>query len=79
MMVLLPFVLVISVAASQFTSLVSDVDYKDISAALSRGRERLGIALPNAEQFRRLDTLANELDQPLAQNDAISHENELAN
>lgn len=62
--VLLPIFLLISVAASQFTAMVSHVDFKDLSAALDRGREQVGISLPYAEQFRRLDSLSDSLDEP---------------
>ena len=62
--VLFPIFLLISVAASQFTAMVSHVDFNDLSAALDRGREQVGISLPYAEQFRRLDTLSDSLDEP---------------
>ena len=61
--VLLPVFLLLSVAASQFTAMVSHVNFKDLSAALDRGRDQLGISLPHAEQFRRLDVLSDNLDQ----------------
>ena len=62
--VLFPIFLLISVAASQFTAMVSHVDFNDLSAALDRGREQVGISLPYAEQFRRLDSLSDNLDEP---------------
>ena len=62
--VLFPIFLLISVAASQFTAMVSHVDFNDLSAALDRGREQVGISLPYAEQFRRLDSLSDSLDEP---------------
>ena len=62
--VLLPIFLLLSVAASQFTAMVSHVNFNDISAALDRGREQIGISLPYAEQFRRLDSLSDSLDEP---------------
>lgn len=62
--VLLPIILLLSVAASQFTAMVSHVNFKDLTAALDRGREQLGISLPYAEQFRRLDVLSDTLDEP---------------
>jgi predicted PurR-regulated permease PerM len=62
--VLLPIFLLLSVAASQFTAMVSHVNFNDLSAALDRGREQVGISLPYAEQFRRLDSLSDNLDEP---------------
>ncbi|MDA7873669.1 AI-2E family transporter [Rhodopirellula sp.] len=62
--VLFPIFLLLSVAASQFTAMVSHVNFNDLSAALDRGREQVGISLPYAEQFRRLDLLSDSLDEP---------------
>ena len=62
--VLMPIILLLSVAASQFTAMVSHVNFKDLTAALDRGREQFGISLPYAEQFRRLDVLTDNLDEP---------------
>jgi len=62
--VLLPVFLLLSIAASQFTAMVSHVNFKDLSSALDRGREQLGISLPYPEQFRRLDVLSDNLDEP---------------
>jgi predicted PurR-regulated permease PerM len=63
LMVLVPIIALISVATSQFTAMVSQVDFADLSEALDRGREQLGISLQHPEQFRRLDTLADSLDE----------------
>ncbi|MGB7325505.1 MAG: AI-2E family transporter [Rubripirellula sp.] len=60
--VLMPLILIISVATSQFTAMVSQVNFQDLQKALDRGREQLGISLPHAEQFRRLDELSDSLD-----------------
>jgi predicted PurR-regulated permease PerM len=62
-LVLLPIMLLISVAASQFTAMVSQVDFDDLSGALDRARSQLGISLAHPEQFRRLDRLADTLDE----------------
>lgn len=62
--VLFPVFLVLSIATSQFTAMISQVNFKDLTAALDRGRDQLGISLPYAEQFRRLDLLADSLDEP---------------
>ncbi|MGB0598374.1 MAG: AI-2E family transporter [Rubripirellula sp.] len=64
MVVLLPIIFLISVATSQFTSMVSHVNYADLTSGLDRAREQLGVSLPYAEQFRRLDVLADTLDKP---------------
>lgn len=62
--VLLPVIAVISVAASQFTAMVSHTNFTDLSAALDRARDRLSISLEHPEQFRRLDMLADSIDAP---------------
>ena len=61
--VLLPIILLISVAIGQLTSLVSRTDLNDIRSALERGRARFGLQLEHADRFRRLDELSNMLDQ----------------
>jgi len=50
--VLLPVITVISIAAGQFTSMVSHVDFEDLTAAMQRARTQLGVALqhPGAVQ-----------------------------
>jgi len=65
MVVLMPIILLLSVATSQFTAMVSHMNINDLSAALNRARDQLGISLDNAEQFRRLDVLADSLDEPV--------------
>ncbi len=61
--VLMPLILIISVATSQFTAMVSHVNFKDLTAALDRARDQFGISLPHAEQFRKLDELSDSLDE----------------
>lgn len=61
--VLMPIIAVISVAAGQFTSMVSHVNFEDLTGALQRGREQLGVSLLHPEQFRRLDQLADQLGE----------------
>ncbi len=63
LLVLIPIIAVISVAAGQFTAMVSQVDFDDLTGALDRAREQLGISLKYPEQLRRLDTLADTLDE----------------
>lgn len=63
LMVLVPIIAVISIAASQFTAMVSHVDFDDLTSALDRARQQIGISLEHPEQFRRLDRLADTLDK----------------
>lgn len=62
-LVLLPVILILSIAAAEFTSLVSHVkNLDDIEAAMERGRNQFGISLPYPAQFRRLDELTSQLN-----------------
>lgn len=80
LVVLLPIILVISVATSQFTSMVSHVKFDDLKSALDRGRERVGISLQHPEQFRRLDQLTDSLDEPNSTEPSdVRHQQVLAN
>ena len=66
MMVLVPVVAMISVATSQFTTILSHVkNFEDLSGTLDRVRSKLGISLAYPQQFRRLDELADSLDETL--------------
>ena len=71
--VLVPIILLISVATSQFTAMVSHMNFNDLTAALDRARDQLGISLDNAEQFRRLDELADTLDEPTRPDQPLTH------
>jgi predicted PurR-regulated permease PerM len=62
LLVLMPVIGVISVAASQFTSMVSQVNFDDLSASLDRARDKFGLSLNDPEKFRRLDQIADSLD-----------------
>jgi predicted PurR-regulated permease PerM len=79
MAVLLPVILVISVATSQFTSMVSHVNFENLTQALDRAREQFGIALQHPEQFRRLDELTDSLDAPAGSEASISHQQVIDN
>ncbi len=79
MLVLLPVILVISVATSQFTSMVSHVNFENLTQALDRAREQFGIALQYPEQFRRLDELTDSLDAPAGSEGSISHQQVIDN
>ncbi|QEF99136.1 putative inner membrane protein [Stieleria maiorica] len=61
--VLLPIILLLTVAIGQLTGLVSRTDLDDLKAAFERGRTRLGLELQHADRFRRLDQLAGMMDQ----------------
>ncbi len=62
--VLLPVIVVLSVATSQFTAMVGRTDLNDLTAALERARQRLSISLDHPQQFRRLDKLSDSFDTP---------------
>lgn len=61
--VLLPIIIVISIAAGQFTSMVSHVNFEDLTAAFQRARQQFGVSLSHPEQFRRLDQLADSVGE----------------
>ncbi|MCA9138579.1 MAG: AI-2E family transporter [Planctomycetales bacterium] len=61
--VLIPIVLLISIAIGQLTGLVSRTDLDDLKAAFERGRTQLGLELEHADRFRRLNELAGMLDE----------------
>ena len=63
LIVLLPVIGIISVATSQFTSIVTYVNFDDFTGAFDRARSQLGIALEHPQQFRRLDVLTDSLDE----------------
>ncbi|TWT74789.1 AI-2E family transporter [Allorhodopirellula solitaria] len=58
--VLLPLGVVISVATSQFTVLLSRMN-GSASVALDRIRDQVGLSLPHAEYFRELDQITNSM------------------
>ena len=63
MVVFVPVTVVLSVAATQFTALVSHVNVNNLSDALERGRQHFALSLPHAEYFRRLDQVLDSLDE----------------
>jgi predicted PurR-regulated permease PerM len=69
LMVLMPIIALISVAASQLTFVLRHVGSNDITEAIDRVRDRMGLALPYADQFRRLDELADSLSK---RNDTVT-------
>jgi predicted PurR-regulated permease PerM len=61
--VLIPIVLLVSIAVGQLTGLVSRTDLNDLKSAFERGRIRFGLELEHADQFRTLHRLAGVLGQ----------------
>ncbi len=77
-LVLFPIILLISVAATEFTSMVSHVkNFDDIYQAVNRGRDQFGLSLEYPDQFRRLDQLSDQMNQPQPNDDAPSREQEI--
>ena len=70
LVVLLPAVLVIGVAAAQGTSLISRVNYNSMAFALERTRTRLGLDIENPEPFERLPALVLTLSETDSLDDA---------
>ena len=64
LIVLMPFLAITSVAATQFTAAISQLNINDLTRAIDRGRTQFGLSLEHPEQFRRLDKLADSLDNP---------------
>lgn len=80
MLVLLPIILIISVAATEFTSMVSHVkNFDDMYRAVNRARDQFGLSLEFPDQFRRLDELTDQLNQPRPQENERTREEEVAN
>ncbi|EMI18098.1 permease [Rhodopirellula maiorica SM1] len=71
MMVLMPMIVVLSVATSQFTAMVSHINFNDLTEALDRARDQFGISLPHAEKFRRLDELTDSLDDSVLSGEGL--------
>lgn len=61
LVVLLPAVLVVGVAAAQGTAMLSRVNYNSLAFALERTREQLGLEIKNVEPFERLPQLVQAL------------------
>ncbi len=79
-LVLFPVILILSIAATEFTSIVSHVkNFEDIEAAMDRARQQLGISLQYPAQFRRLDQLTDQLSQVETGPDTIGRAQEIAN
>lgn len=62
MVVFIPVMVVLSVAATQFTALVSQVNLNNVSEALERGRRHFSLSLPHADHFRTLEDIIDSLD-----------------
>lgn len=63
LVVLLPAVLVIGVAAAQGTSMISRVNYNSLAFAMERTREQLGLEIRNIDPFVRLPQLVQSLGE----------------
>jgi predicted PurR-regulated permease PerM len=72
LIVLMPIFAVVSVAATQFTALVSQADFNDLTEAVERARNQFGLKLKHPEQFRQLDQLADSLDSPVNSKEALA-------
>lgn len=78
--VLIPIVVLVSVAIGQLTGLVSRADLNDLKSALERERTRFGFELEYADRFRRLDDLTgmlNTLEHPQTVLSEITESKEL--
>ena len=65
--VLIPIVLLLSIAVGQLTSVVSRTDLKEAKETLESARTKLGVKLEFPDRFRRLDELAgllNDVEHP---------------
>ncbi len=71
LIVLVPVFAVVSVAATQFTALVSQADFNDLTDAVHRIRSQFGLTLEHPDQFRRLDQLADNLDSPESSSESL--------
>ena len=65
LVVLLPLIVVISVAASQFTSADRPMQLDTLTESLDDAKNQFGLGLVHPEKFRRLDRLADSLDAPV--------------
>jgi predicted PurR-regulated permease PerM len=79
MVVLMPIILLLSVATSQFTAMISHMNIPQLSEDLNRARKQLGISLEHAEQFRRLDVLVDTLDEPVSPDRPLTNDQLLVN
>ena len=79
MLVLFPIILVISVAATEFTSMVSHVkNFDDIYQAVNRARDQFGLSIEYPDLFRRLDDLSDRLNQPQPSDQAPIREQQIS-
>ncbi|MEM9367505.1 MAG: AI-2E family transporter [Planctomycetota bacterium] len=62
LMVLLPIGLLLSVGATQFTIMLSQLNQIDVAGAMDRVRSQLSLNLEHPEHFRELDRLIDSLD-----------------
>ncbi|MEO1529259.1 MAG: AI-2E family transporter [Planctomycetota bacterium] len=78
--VLIPIVMLLSIAVGQLTSVVSRADLKEAKATLESARTKLGVELDYPDRFRRLDKLAgllNDVEHPETVVDEVAEAKEL--
>ncbi|WP_443217417.1 AI-2E family transporter [Rhodopirellula sp. P2] len=66
--VLLPMGILVSVATTQFTILLSKMNLSNMSVAMDRVRSQVGLSLPHPEHFRELDRIIGDITVPQADN-----------
>lgn len=64
--VLLPLGVLVSVATTQFTILLSKMNLSNMSVAMERVRSQVGLSLPHPEHFRELDRIVGDINVPRA-------------
>ncbi|MFG0265875.1 MAG: AI-2E family transporter [Rhodopirellula sp. JB055] len=64
--VLLPLGILVSVATTQFTILLSKMNLSNMSVAMDRVRSQVGLSLPHPEHFRELDRIIGDITVPQA-------------
>lgn len=64
--VLLPLGVLVSVATTQFTILLSKMNLSNMSVAMERVRSQVGLSLPHPEHFRELDRIIGDINVPQA-------------
>ncbi|KLU04500.1 transport facilitation [Rhodopirellula islandica] len=68
LIVLLPMGILVSVATTQFTILLSKMNLSNMSVAMDRVRSQVGLSLPHPEHFRELDRIIGDITVPQADN-----------
>ncbi|MCC9641258.1 AI-2E family transporter [Rhodopirellula sp. JC740] len=74
--VLLPLGVLVSVATTQFTILLSKMNLSNMSVAMERVRSQVGLSLPHPEHFRELDRIVGDITVPKA-DDPLAVQNKI--